>query len=80
MKWQNRMDAVIKDVLGIECTCIVESDKSFSIYENNERLLRMDYCNSLNAHWKDLVKDAITSIIHEKIKTSIKKSLTINDN
>lgn len=80
MRWQSKMDAVIKDVLGIEYMCVVESDKTFSIYKNNERVLRMDYCNSLNSHWKDHVKDAITSIIHEKIKNSIKKSLTINDN
>lgn len=67
------MDAVVKDVLGIEYTCIVNSDKSFSIFENSTKIVNhIDNCY-LEAHWRRALADTLRVIFNERIQTSLRK-------
>jgi len=73
MRWQDKMDAVIKDILGIEYTLIIDTNKSFTIFENNQNILTHSSLFDLEFHWKMEVGNALRIFFNEKIKNSLLK-------
>jgi len=73
MNWKDKMDAVIKDVLGIEYTCVVNSENSFSIYENNERIAGTTSAENLKSHWRQQLSHTLEIIHKQKIQKALSK-------
>lgn len=73
MNWEKKMDNTVKDILGIEYTCVVKSDNLFSIFENNDVVFTRTASHMISNHWRADVTDAILKIISEKIINSMKK-------
>lgn len=73
MNWKDKMDVVVKDVLGIEHTCVVNSEESFSIYENNERIAGTTSARNLNSHWREHLSSTLEIIHKQKIQKSLSK-------
>jgi hypothetical protein len=73
MNWSDKMDAVIKDVLGIEFTCVVNSDKSFSIFENNTKVATRQSIFYLESHWRHEVGETLKVMFDEKVRDSLLK-------
>lgn len=73
MKWKDKMDSVVKDVLGIEYTCVVTSDDSFKIFENNEVIAASTTQSCLKAHWRHDLQQTLKVIFDDRIKKSLLK-------
>lgn len=73
MNWANKMDAVVKDVLGIEFTCVVNSDKSFTIYENNEKVGFRESVFYLESHWRQQLAETLKIIFDQRVQKSLQK-------
>jgi hypothetical protein len=73
IKWHIKMDLVVKDVLGIEYTCVVNSPNSFSIYENNERIAGTTSAENLESHWRKQLSDTLEIIHKQKIQKALSK-------
>jgi hypothetical protein len=73
MKWEDKMDTVVKDVLGIEYTCVINSENSFSIYENNERIAGTVSSQNLESHWRHQLSDILETIHKQKIQKALSK-------
>ena len=73
MNWKNKMDAVVKDVLGIEYTCVINSADSFEIYENNEMIAGTTSAGNLESHWRQQLSNTLEIIHKQKIKKALSK-------
>lgn len=73
MNWKEKMDTVVKDVLGIEYTCEVKSEHSFTIYENNEVIITRATSYSLEAHWRSDLLEVVSGIFIDRIKSALSK-------
>lgn len=73
MNWKDKMDAIVKDVLGIEYTCVVNSDTSYSIFENNEMITRATTGTYLDSHWRNAITETLEIIFKERIQKSLLK-------
>jgi hypothetical protein len=73
MRWQDKMDILVKDILGIEYTCIVNSDKSFTIFENGDPVAKRSSINYLEAHWRNELAETLKIMYNEKIQKSLLK-------
>lgn len=74
MNWSEKMDAVVKDVLGIEYTCVVNSDKTFSIYENNDKVAARESIFYLESHWRHEIAETLKIIFDQRIQKSLQKA------
>lgn len=74
MTWQSKMDSVVKDVLGIEFTCVINSDKSFSIFENNTKVASRETVFYLESHWRHEIAETLKVMFDEKIRDSLLKN------
>jgi hypothetical protein len=73
MNWKEKMDAVVKDVLGIEYTCVVNTDKSFTIYENNVVFATRQSSSYLESHWRIELKDVLAITFRERMQAIMQK-------
>lgn len=73
MNWKNKMDVVVKEVLGSEYKCIVHSEHSFSIYEKKELIRTRATSYSLEAHWRSDLLEVVSGIFIDQIKAALSK-------
>ena len=73
MNWAEKMDAVVKDILGIEYTCVVNSDKSFTIFENNEKVATRKSIYYLESHWRHELAETLKIIFDQRIQKALQK-------
>ncbi len=73
MTWKDKMDTVVKDVLGIEYSCVVNSDKSFSIFENNEKMASRSSIFYLESHWRHELTETLKIIFDQRIQKAMQK-------
>jgi hypothetical protein len=73
MNWADKMDAVVKDVLGIEYKCVINSDTSFSIFENNTKIHNHMDVRYLSSHWRLTLSETLMVIFNQRIQKSLQK-------
>lgn len=73
MRWQDKINMVVKDVLGIEYTAIITSNNSFSIYENNDSIADHSCIYELESHWREQVTKVLETIHKQRIQKALSK-------
>jgi hypothetical protein len=68
MRWEHKMDEIVKNILGIEYTCIVDTDKSFTIFENDAKVVTRQTIYNLASHWKHELAETLKFLYDEKIR------------
>jgi hypothetical protein len=73
MKWVDKMDAVVKDILGIEYTCVVDSETTFKIFENDHEIVKHLDIRPLESHWRSIISDTLKTIFSQRIQQTLLK-------
>lgn len=79
MNWQDKMQSILKQVLGSGYSIDFFSETSVKVFNNNEYILGRVTASETANHWQEQVKEIIHIIIDLNIKNAFNK-LKNNDN
>jgi len=73
MNYKEKMDAAVKEILGVEYTCVVDSERKFSIFENNDKVAVRETVFELGPHWRHELAETLKVMYDEKVREVLRK-------
>lgn len=73
MNWKEKMNIILKDVLGKKYRFEVMDLHNYSVYHKDLQIMRTQTAYDISCHWKEETKRCILIIINERILSALKK-------
>lgn len=73
MRWEEKMDAIIKEIYGDDYGITVVNDSEFNVYYLGKLFMNIKTVQFLSAHWRKELIGAIIKIIDFKVAEVYKK-------